>query len=359
MPTLSRLGPTADLTAPTPPAQGPPEPVGTTSVSITYTHPGAPAGTAWTLHVIDQATGSPITPSSGADLGAYSIPVSDGTRAVHYMDAEGPDGQTSRSTPGVIVVEEAGGDTDPGWETVLDLDLTGLTSATLTSLATTNVTRASGGATVAAVWVDVNTNTGGSVTAGAAGLTIDGAAGTGSVTALIDIEAAAGLTLPTDALYGLAITLRCSGLADWTTAGNAVQAGIANAQSRLTTSSANAVRLYRNTNTTLDRQVNTGGSYTDIATGQALPGGDFWATLILMGGGAAIFAIYSESGAPSDADLTSLNGAVRLSSTVAAETGGTALTGLRYGSVLHAGGTAQLQARFVLEAITVKKLRTA
>jgi hypothetical protein len=361
MPTLSRLAAASitDLTAPTPPAQGPPEASGTTSVSLTYTHPGAPEGTAWTLHVIDQATGSAITPSSGANLGAYAIPVSDGTRAVHYMDAEGPDGQTSRSTPGVIVVEEAGGDTDPGWETVLDLDLTGLTVATLTSGATTNVTRASGGATVAAVWVDVNTNPGGSVTAGAAGLVIDGAAGTGSVTALIDLEAAAGLFLPTDALYGIAITYRMTGLTDWTGSGTAVQAGIAASQTRLTTGTCNAVRWLRATDTTLDRQVNTGGSYTDWSTGQALPGGDFWATLVIMGGGAAIFAIYSASGAPSDADLTALTGAVRLSSTVSAETGGTALTSLRYGAALFGGWTAQLQGRVTAEAVTVKKLRTA
>ncbi len=126
-------GTVADLTAPTPPAQGPPEASGTTSVSLTYTHPGAPAGTAWTLHVIDQATGSPITPSSGAGLGPYVIPTSDGTRAVHYMDAEGPDGQTSRSTPGIIAVEQDVADAYPvegsaGWREVWSCDLTAATT---------------------------------------------------------------------------------------------------------------------------------------------------------------------------------------------------------------------------------------
>ena len=54
MPTLSRLAAASvtDLAAPTPPAQGPPEPVGTASVSLTYTHPGAPEGTQWTLYVL-------------------------------------------------------------------------------------------------------------------------------------------------------------------------------------------------------------------------------------------------------------------------------------------------------------------
>jgi hypothetical protein len=355
---IPRPGGVTDLTAPTPPAQGPPEASGTTSVSLTYTHPGAPAGTTYTLSVTNIADGTAVTPSSGSGLGPYVIPTSDGLTAVHRMVAS-QGGQTARSDVGVIVVEEAGGDTDPGWETVLDLDLTGLTSATLTSGATTNITRASGGATVAAVWVDVNTNPGGSVTAGAAGLVLDGAAGTGSVTALIDLEAAAGLTLPTDALYGIAITYRMTGLTDWTGSGTAVQAGIAASQTRLTTGTCNAVRWLRATDTTLDRQVNTGGSYTDWSTGQALPGGDFWATLVIMGGGAAIFAIYSASGAPSDADLTALTGAVRLSSTVSAETGGTALTSLRYGAALFGGWTAQLQGRVTAEAVTVKKLRTA
>jgi hypothetical protein len=143
MPTLSRLAASVtDLTAPTPPAQGHPEPVGTTSVSLTYTHPGAPEGTAWTLHVIDQATGSAITPSSGDDLGAYAIPVSDGTRAVHWMDAEGPDGQTSRSTPGVIVVEQDVADAYPvegsaGWREVWSCDLTAATTQSIPNGAST------------------------------------------------------------------------------------------------------------------------------------------------------------------------------------------------------------------------------
>lgn len=99
-------GTVSDLTAPTPPAQGPPEASGTTSVSLTYTHPGAPAGTTYTLTVTDIATGDPITPSSGSGLGPYAIPVSDGLTAVHRMVAS-QGGQTARSEPGVIVVSDA------------------------------------------------------------------------------------------------------------------------------------------------------------------------------------------------------------------------------------------------------------
>jgi hypothetical protein len=349
MPTLSRLAASVtDLTAPTPPAVQSLA-SGTTSASATWTHPGAPAGTTYTCAVRGSDGSTPT--ASGSGLGAWTWTVADGTAYAAALTASSG-GQTSRSDALVAV---AASGSAPGWDVALDLDLTGLTVATLTSGATTNVTRASGGATVAAVWVDVNTNPGGSVAAGAAGLVIDGAA----VTALIDLEAAAGLTLPADALYGLAITYRMTGLTDWTGSGTAVQAGIAASQTRLTTGTCNAVRWLRATDTTLDRQVNTGGSYTDWSTGQALPGGSFWATLVIMGGGAAIFAIYSASGAPSDADLTALTGAVRLSSTVSAETGGTALTSLRYGAALFGGWTAQLQGRITAEAVTVKKLRTA
>jgi cold shock CspA family protein len=90
-------GASVDLTAPTPPAQGPAEAAGTTSVSVTYTHAGAPAGTTYALSVVNIATGSAITPTSGSGLGPYAIPVSDGLSALHYMTATGTDGQTARS----------------------------------------------------------------------------------------------------------------------------------------------------------------------------------------------------------------------------------------------------------------------
>ena len=51
------------LTAPTTPAQGAPSPAGTTSVSLTWTHPGAPAsGITYALTATDTATGSAVTP---------------------------------------------------------------------------------------------------------------------------------------------------------------------------------------------------------------------------------------------------------------------------------------------------------
>ena len=98
-------GASVDLTAPTPPAQGPAEAAGTTSVSVTYTHAGAPAGTTYALTVINIATGSAITPTSGSGLGPYAIPVSDGLNALHYMTATGTDGQTARSISRSITVD--------------------------------------------------------------------------------------------------------------------------------------------------------------------------------------------------------------------------------------------------------------
>lgn len=97
----------ADLSAPTPPAQGSPSPAGTTSVSVTYTHVGAPAGTTYALTVTNQADFSSITPSSGSGLGPYVIPTSNGLEAVHYLTATGPDGQVARSVPRVIQVSAA------------------------------------------------------------------------------------------------------------------------------------------------------------------------------------------------------------------------------------------------------------
>lgn len=97
-------GAVTDLSAPTPPAQGSPEAAGTTSVSVTYTHSGAPVGTTYALTVTNQADFSSITPSSGSGLGPYVIPTSNGLEAVHYLTATGPDGQVARSVPRVIQV---------------------------------------------------------------------------------------------------------------------------------------------------------------------------------------------------------------------------------------------------------------
>ncbi len=153
----------ADLTAPTPPAQGPPEPSGTTSVSLTYTHPGAPAGTTYTLSVIDQSTGSAITPSSGSGLGPYVIPTSDGLTAVHWMTAS-QGGQTSRSTPGVIIVEESSA-TPGAWTQIGDVNFVGATTQTFTTTGDKTVTLSGGGTVTVNATMSVGTITTG--TAGA------------------------------------------------------------------------------------------------------------------------------------------------------------------------------------------------
>jgi hypothetical protein len=78
----------APLTAPTPPAQGPPEASGTATVTRTWTHPGAPAsGITYVLVVTDTATGDSITPVSGSGLGPYVIPVSNGLGAMAVLTA--------------------------------------------------------------------------------------------------------------------------------------------------------------------------------------------------------------------------------------------------------------------------------
>jgi hypothetical protein len=90
----------APLTAPINPAQGPPEPSGTATVTRTWTHPGAPAsGITYTLRVRDVATGTAITPVSGSGLGPYVIPVSDGLGAMALLEVTRTlDGQTAAPT---------------------------------------------------------------------------------------------------------------------------------------------------------------------------------------------------------------------------------------------------------------------
>lgn len=116
------------LTAPTPPTQGPPEPVGTTSVSLTWTHPGAPAGVSYTPILTDASTGSPVAASSGSGLGPYVYPVSSGFRGVGWMEVEASDGRRNQSDPTYVAVEQDVADAFPvegtaGWRTVKDWDL--------------------------------------------------------------------------------------------------------------------------------------------------------------------------------------------------------------------------------------------
>lgn len=94
------------LTAPTPPAQGAPSPSGTTSVSLTWTHPDAPAsGITYALTATDTSTGSAVTPSSGSGLGPYVLPTSDGQEIVVTLTVtRTSDSQVARSLPYYVAV---------------------------------------------------------------------------------------------------------------------------------------------------------------------------------------------------------------------------------------------------------------
>ena len=113
------------LTAPTPPTQGPPEPVGTTSVSLTWTHPTAPAsGITYALTATDTATGDPVTPSSGSGLGPWVLPVTDGQRIICTLTVtRTADSQAVPSLPYYVAVEQDLADAFPvegsaGWRTL-------------------------------------------------------------------------------------------------------------------------------------------------------------------------------------------------------------------------------------------------
>jgi hypothetical protein len=304
--------------------------------------------------VIDIATGDPITPTSGSGLGPYAIPTTDGLTAVHWMTATGADGQTSRSTAGAIVVEEPGGDTDPGWDVALDLDLTGLTTATLTSGVETVVTRAAGGANVATVWASSVSNAG-TTTAGATGIRCDGASGTGSVSALIDIEAAAGLTLPDDVMHGLVVDIYLDGLADWTGAGTAWRAGISADQTRFSVGTSSTVQGLLSS-TSQQRRIATSESFTNWGAVEATPGGA-WVVSLLILSGEVVWAWYGTT-PPSDVDVDALTGAALLSATISADVSSPA-AGTRYGAALYAGIQAQIQAGMTWTRLRVRQRRLA
>jgi hypothetical protein len=249
---------------------------------------------------------------------------------------------------------ESGGDTDPGWDVALDLDLTGLTSATLTSGAETVVTRAAGGATVATVWSAAVSNSG-STTAGATGIRCDGASSTGSVAALIDVEAAAGLTLPDDVMHGLAVDIYLVGLADWTGSGTAWRAGISADQTRFSAGTSNTVQGLLST-TVQQRRIATNESFTSWGSTEATPTGAWVVTLLILSG-EVVWAWYGTT-APSDADLDSLTGAVLLSATIAADVS-SAPAGTRFGASLYAGIQAQIQAGMTWTRLRVRQRRLA
>ena len=134
------------LTAPTPPAQGPPEPVGTSSVSLTWTHPGAPAsGVTYALTATDTSTGSAVTPSSGSGLGPYVLPTTDGQEiVVTLLCTRTADSQPARSLPYFVAVESSG--SIPGaWTKIADVDFTTATEVTWTTTGAKTVTLAGGG----------------------------------------------------------------------------------------------------------------------------------------------------------------------------------------------------------------------
>ena len=122
------------LTAPTPPTQGPPEPVGTTSVSLTWTHPTAPAsGITYALTATDTATGDPVTPSSGSGLGPWVLPTSDGQGIICTLTVtRTSDGQEVPSLPYYASVEASS--SRPGaWSKTGEVNFVGASAQTFTS----------------------------------------------------------------------------------------------------------------------------------------------------------------------------------------------------------------------------------
>jgi len=154
------------LTAPTPPTQGPPEPVGTTSVSLTWTHPDAPAsGITYALTATDTATGDPVTPSSGSGLGPWVLPVTDGQGIICTLTVtRTADGQAVPSLPYYAAVEASS--SIPGaWTKIGDVNFVGATAQTFTTTGDKTVTLAN------ASTVTVNaTMSVGTITTGTAGV---------------------------------------------------------------------------------------------------------------------------------------------------------------------------------------------
>jgi hypothetical protein len=339
----------ADLTAPTPPA---PQSLASsaTTASLTWTHAGAPPGTTYALAVVDEA-GTTVTPDSGSGLGPYVIPVASGKAYSATLTATGTDGQTSQSS---ALVQVAASGSAPGWDVALDLDLTGLTVATLTSGDETDVTRSDGGATVATVWSLAISNSG-DTTAGATGIRCNGASAGGSVSALIDVADAADLTMPGDMMHGLAVDIYLDDLGDWTGAGTAWRAGISADQTRFSAGTSSTVQGLLST-TLQNRRIATNESFTTWASGEAIPTGAWVVTLLVLSG-EVVWAFYGADAA-SDADLDALTDAALLSATIGADVS-SAPAGTRYGTALYAGIMAQLQADLTWTRLRVRRRRLA
>ena len=119
-------GDVVDLTAPTPPAAQSLASSATTA-SVTFTHPGAPAGVTYALTVTDEADAA-VTPDSGSGLGAWVFPVASDKAYAATIEATGTDGQTSQSTALVRVEPDLATDFpvegNSGWRRVFVSTLT-------------------------------------------------------------------------------------------------------------------------------------------------------------------------------------------------------------------------------------------
>ena len=343
------------LTPPPPPAPGPPSAPGTTSVSVTWTHPTAPAsGITYALTATDLSDGSAVTPSSGSGLGPYVLPMTDGRQVICTLVVTRTADSQSVPSATYLASVEAAAVVGAGWSTPLDLDLTGLTSAVLTDDTTTVVTRAAGGATVATVWASEVTNNG-TVTAGATGLVIDGVDATGSVTALIDAYTMAGLT-PAKVAAGVAVDIYLTTLGDWNTTSSAWRAGITTSQARFTVATENSVQGRYDSVGLQDRRVMTNdvAASPEWASNEAIPAAAWVVTMLVVAD--TVFAFYGTS-APSDAALTALTGAVRLSGTIAADMSDPVDSG-RFAATMYAGAASQLRPSFTWTRLRVRTRNT-
>ena len=337
-------GDVVDLTAPTPPAAQSLASSATTA-SVTFTHPGAPAGVTYALTVTDEADAA-VTPDSGSGLGAWVFPVASDKAYAATIEATGTDGQTSQST--ALVKVAAAGGAAPGWDAEF-FDLTDLDVATLTNGATTGVTRASAPVCDVKV-VNYNSNNG-VVSAGASGITVAGGGTAGSLGIGIDLEAIFSITVPDDVLNDCAITLHLDGLADWTGGTDAWEAGImADNSANFTTGTGFSVRGDHDA-VGQDRVVSTNNNTSNWALNEAIPAGAWVATILLRGGQIAEAFYSTGSTAPTGAALD--GGGQVMARTIAAGSARWAA------STFYASVRAIWRPNFVLTGVTLHTRRTA
>ncbi len=75
----------------------------TTTASVTFTQPGAPAGMVYVASVLNVTTGASIVPSSGSGLGAYTFTVSQDNDYIVTLEGTALDGQVSTAVATVAV----------------------------------------------------------------------------------------------------------------------------------------------------------------------------------------------------------------------------------------------------------------